>query len=110
MNDKIDRLSELQIDRGPESAGRSRWPSVVLGILGLAVLSSIGFWVFGSKPVPVTVTTIRLTQSGGDAASVLDASGYVVARRQATVSSKIAGKVLEVLVEEGVMVQRDGHA
>lgn len=107
MNDKIDRLSELQIDRGPESAGRSRWPPVVLGILGLAVLSSIGFWVFGSKPVPVTVTTIRLTQSGGDAASVLDASGYVVARRQATVSSKIAGKVLEVLVEEGVMVQKD---
>lgn len=68
------------------------------------------WWVFGSEPLPVTVTTIRLTQSGGDAASVLDASGYVVARRQATVSSKIAGKVLEVLVEEGVMVQRDGHA
>ena len=68
------------------------------------------WWVFGSEPLPVTVTTIRLTQSGGDAASVLDASGYVVARRQATVSSQIAGKVLEVLVEEGVMVQRDGHA
>ncbi len=107
MNDKIDRLSELQIDRGPAPAGPSRWPPVVLGVLGLGVLASIVFWVFGSKPVPVTVTTIRLTQSGGSAASVLDASGYVVARRQATVSSKIAGKVLEVLVEEGVRVQKD---
>ena len=107
MNDKIDRLSELQIDRGPEPAGRSRWPFVVLGILGFAVLSSIVFWVFGSTPVSVTVATIRLSQSGGNAASVLDASGYVVARRQATVSSKIAGKVLEVLVEEGVTVQKD---
>lgn len=80
---------------------------VVFGILGLAVLVSIVVWVFGSKPVPVTVATVRLTQSGGNAASVLDASGYVVARRQATVSSKIAGKILEVLVEEGVTVEKD---
>ena len=40
------------------------------------------------------------------AASVLDASGYVVARREATVSSKIPGKVLEVLIEEGMQVER----
>jgi multidrug efflux pump subunit AcrA (membrane-fusion protein) len=38
---------------------------------------------------------------------VLDASGYVVARRQAVVSSKIPGKILEVLVEEGVRVVKD---
>jgi RND family efflux transporter MFP subunit len=37
--------------------------------------------------------------------SVLDASGYVVARREATVSSKLTGKVLEVLVEEGMRVE-----
>ncbi|MEM7218812.1 MAG: efflux RND transporter periplasmic adaptor subunit [Pseudomonadota bacterium] len=36
--------------------------------------------------------------------SVLDATGYVVARRQATVSSKSTGKVLEVLIEEGDLV------
>ena len=41
------------------------------------------------------------------ASSVLDASGYVVARRQATVSSKVTGKVLEVLVEEGMSVEKD---
>jgi RND family efflux transporter MFP subunit len=36
---------------------------------------------------------------------VLDASGYVTARRQATVSAKITGKVTEVLIEEGMRVQ-----
>jgi RND family efflux transporter MFP subunit len=37
--------------------------------------------------------------------TVLDASGYVTARRQATVSAKITGKVTEVLIEEGVQVK-----
>jgi RND family efflux transporter MFP subunit len=36
--------------------------------------------------------------------SVLDASGYIVARRQATVSSEVTGKIAEVLVEEGMRV------
>jgi RND family efflux transporter MFP subunit len=38
-------------------------------------------------------------------ASILDASGYVVARRQATVSAKITGKVVAVLIEEGQRVE-----
>jgi len=107
VNDKIDRLAELQIDREPVTAGRSRWPIVVLAVLGFAVVAAIAIWAFGSNPVAVTIESVRLTQSGGSAASVLDASGYVVARRQATVSSKIAGKILEVLVEEGVRVEKD---
>jgi RND family efflux transporter MFP subunit len=36
---------------------------------------------------------------------VLDASGYVTARRQATVSAKMTGKVAEVLIEEGMRVK-----
>ncbi len=36
---------------------------------------------------------------------VLDASGYVTARRQATVSAKITGKVTEVMIEEGMRVK-----
>jgi len=43
--------------------------------------------------------------NGGGSASVLDATGYVVARRMATVSSKITGKVREVLIEEGQKVE-----
>jgi HlyD family secretion protein len=36
---------------------------------------------------------------------VLNASGYVTARRDATVSSKVTGKVIEVRIEEGMKVQ-----
>ncbi len=36
---------------------------------------------------------------------MLNASGYVTARRQATVSSKVTGKVVEVLIEEGMTVE-----
>ena len=107
MNDKIARLAELQIDREAATEGRSRWSLIVLAILGFAAVAAIVIWAFGSNPVAVSIESVRLTQSGGSAASVLDASGYVVARRQATVSSKIAGKILEVLVEEGVRVERD---
>ncbi len=107
MNDKIARLAELQIDREAETEGRSRWSLIVLAFLGFAAVVAIVMWAFGSNPVAVTIESVRLTQSGGSAASVLDASGYVVARRQATVSSKIAGKILEVLVEEGVRVEKD---
>ena len=47
-------------------------------------------------------------QTGGGAApgAVLNASGYVTARRRATVSSKVTGKVLEVFVEEGKAVRK----
>jgi len=107
VNDKIARLAELQIDREAATEGRSRWSLIVLAFLGFAAVVAIVIWAFGSNPVAVTIESVRLTQSGGSAASVLDASGYVVARRQATVSSKIAGKILEVLVEEGVRVEKD---
>ena len=38
---------------------------------------------------------------------MLNASGYVTASRQATVSSKFTGKVMEVLIEEGMVVEKD---
>src|SRR5690606_6198209 len=39
--------------------------------------------------------------------TVLNASGYVVAKRQATVSAKVTGKIAEVLIEEGMEVTAD---
>src|SRR5690606_9965273 len=43
--------------------------------------------------------------AGAGNASVLDATGYVVARRMATVSAKVTGRVREVLIEEGQKVE-----
>ena len=44
---------------------------------------------------------VAIASGGGASASVLDASGYVVARRMATVSAKITGKVREVIPGTG---------
>ena len=44
------------------------------------------------------------TRQAGTQAAVLNATGYVTARRRATVSSKITGKVVEVNIEEGMAV------
>lgn len=101
-------LDKLKIDRGtaPQAFSRApaRWPWLLAGV---AVLALLGWYVGrnGSAGGPIPVSTDVV--SGGPssaAASVLDASGYVIARRQATVSAKVTGKVVEVLIEEGMRV------
>lgn len=101
-HDQSELLSSLKIEREPfkQPAGR-RWLWIVL--LGLAVLLAA---FFGSRFGQASTLEIQRTQAvrltGSEpASSVLDASGYVVARRQATVSSKVTGKVMELHIEEG---------
>jgi RND family efflux transporter MFP subunit len=57
--------------------------------------------------VSVQVAVVS-SRGAGVPAAVLNASGYVTARRRATVSSKVTGKVIEVNVEEGMAV-REGQ-
>lgn len=108
MSDPSEKISQLRIDRAaPLPASRS-WliPGAALAVIGLA----LAWWVFfgaGSAAVLVKTDVARRPPSAATANSVLDASGYVVARRQATVSSKVTGKVVEVLVEEGMRVDKD---
>ncbi len=103
---RIGRLHELRIERPAEPPRRrgGRWAALAV----LVVATVIGAWVWLNRPATITVRT-ALAQAtdlpvATAAASVLDASGYVTARRQATVSSEITGKVREVLVEEGMTV------
>ncbi|MDE0756204.1 MAG: efflux RND transporter periplasmic adaptor subunit, partial [Woeseiaceae bacterium] len=84
-----------------------RWPWILAGVVVAAAVVGFMLRVILNGPIDVTAETVRLTQTGSGASSVLDASGYVVARRQATVSSKIAGKILDVLIEEGMRVEKD---
>ncbi len=108
LPDKKALLHELRIDRQvePEDKGRPlKW------FLLIALIAGVGFvlWFFqfpGGTLVPVNTAIAQASQSTAVGASVLDATGYVVARRQATVSSKVTGKVVEVLIEEGVVVQQ----
>ena len=103
MSPEKNMLDELRINRhAPEPR---RFPVATLaGILVLLLLAAAAIWWFTrSKAVPVQTMIVRATASGGQK-TVLNASGYVVARREATVSSKVTGKVIEVLVEEGKRV------
>jgi RND family efflux transporter MFP subunit len=96
-------IAQLRIERRNAGKKRRRWPWV----LGLLAVVLGGMVVFGGgRPVPVETAEARAAASDENA-SVLDASGYVTARRQATVSSKITGKVREVLIEEGQKVAAD---
>jgi len=98
-----DNLDKLKIDRGAgsrRSHGARIW--LVLGLVVIVLAAILGaIWLGSDRPLAVTVATVteRAGDSGG--ATVLNASGYVTARRQATVSSKITGKLVEVNVEEG---------
>lgn len=103
MSSEKPSLEGLRIDRSDErgSGGRGRW--IVLGVLALAAGLGIYYWFSRPRAIEVETATVVEVPSGSVAA-VLNASGYVTARRQATVSSKITGKVIEVLVEEGMAV------
>jgi HlyD family secretion protein len=80
----------------------------MLAIAGIVVAALAVWWVMRAKPLTVRTVAAREVSSGtGADRTVLNASGYVVARREATVSSKVMGKVTEVLVEEGVTVKQD---
>ena len=100
-------LEGLRIERSEVAEGTGRRGR--LGIVLLVVLllgGGVAWWL--SQPRPVAVRTAAAQARSGGAATagaVLNASGYVTARRQATVSSKITGKVKDVLVEEGMVIQ-----
>jgi HlyD family secretion protein len=100
-------LDELRIDRTvpAKSSPGGRW--IILVCLVLLVLAAIYWWSTRPKAIEVRTIMVREASSGGVTGSrtVLNASAYATARRQATVSSKVTGKVLEVLVEEGKRVE-----
>jgi RND family efflux transporter MFP subunit len=100
-------LNDLRIERKVKPDSGSRVWVVVL-VAFLVLLAVGGIWrLHGPKPVEVAMAVARESDGGGSERTVLNASGYVTARRAATVSSKITGKVTEVLIEEGMRVRQD---
>jgi RND family efflux transporter MFP subunit len=107
--DRAALLNQLRIDRSepPPLGGRGKWWAAGTAVI---VLAAAGVWYF-MRPtgVPITTAAARPLASGGaagnNATSLLDASGYIVARRRATVSAKVTGKVMKVMLEEGQRVE-----
>ena len=108
MSELKDDLAALKIERGPEGMRTRRWIRWMILVVALGALGGAGWsWATRERPVAVEVVTVA-ERSAGVQAAVLNATGYVTARRRATVSSKITGKVVEVNVEEGMAV-REGQ-
>ena len=109
MTAQTDLLKELRIDRSappPAPARRGLW--IALAIAAAVLLLALAGWaLFGRDDAPrvQTASVVAIGGGNGGSGSVLDATGYVVARRMATVSAKVTGKVREVLIEEGQHVE-----
>lgn len=103
MDDQSALLNQLRIDRGSESAPSGKaWIWLTAALVVLAAAGIAVWWWMRPNGVPVQIVTARaIAGEGAGAGSILDASGYVVARRQATVASKITAKMVELDIEEG---------
>jgi HlyD family secretion protein len=103
MSSEKAALDGLRIDRGGR-AKRSSMPWLVLVVLVIVAAVAIAWWL--RQPHAIGVRTVAACeQASGGRKTLLNASGYVTARRAATVSSKVTGKVVEVSVEEGMKVE-----
>ncbi len=117
MNDTTALLEQLRIERPPAAAeGPSGFPRRLLVGFGILLVLSFGggtAWLLAksdgtaaSAAVELEVDTKTRNVGASDDTSMLDASGYVIARRSATVASRIIGRVVEVSIEEGQRVQK----
>src|SRR5258708_2574683 len=100
-------LDDLRIHRSPKpAASRSilPWTIATISLVAVAVAIAI-WWLLRPKAVEVHTAVAREATAAGADRTVLNASGYVTARREATVSSKVTGKVAEVTIEEGMRVK-----
>lgn len=107
MTNKDELLSQLRINRDqvPDDTNKARiW--IAIAAVAAAIVVAVNM-LAEPAPVKVQVEMARMAVPDSSAARVLDATGYVVARRTATVSSKVTGKVAEIYIEEGQQVEQD---
>jgi RND family efflux transporter MFP subunit len=115
MDQKAALLSQLRIDRSEppedaEASKRRRWLLAVGALVVLAIVVASWWYVSASSRLGVHTVVVQAAPGASAGAapaggSLLDASGYVVALREATVSGKAIYKVTEVLVQEGQAVK-----
>jgi RND family efflux transporter MFP subunit len=102
-------LNELRIDRNEREAaggGTPRWLWAVGALVVLLLAGAAAAWFLAARPVSVQTATAVAPGAGSAAGAVLQATGYVTARRAATVSAQITGTLTQVLIEEGEHVQQ----
>ena len=108
MSDLKADLESLRRSEAPEASRKGLW--ILLGVVILALGGGALAWRSVNAAVEVATVTpsVERTSSAPAGTPVLTASGYIVARREAIVSSKIQGRLSELRVEEGSQV-REGE-
>jgi RND family efflux transporter MFP subunit len=104
-----DLLKELRIERHQREEhghGPGPWPWIVGIVVLLAAMGAGTWWWLNHRPVQVHTAPAVAAASDSAAGAVLQATGYVTARRQATVSAQITGTLTSVLIEEGDHVKQ----
>jgi len=109
VTDLKDELASLKIDRSPRRRSPWRWPLLLL-LPAVVVLGVLYAWraqqAFSAAEVETVAASVTREVEPSAGTPILTASGYVVARRQAVVSSKIQGRLSELRVEEGSEVRK----
>jgi len=113
--DVSEKLKSLSIDRSAAPKPGGGWKVAAIAGAGVAVVA-VAWAVLGRGPAepPVQAASVSAPTPGGAATEAaanrprggLVASGYVVARRAATVSVDITGRLTDVLFEEGAVVEK----
>jgi RND family efflux transporter MFP subunit len=106
--DDKDRRADLSALRIPDEArgGRRRGTFVPVAAVGLASVAILAATLaVRGRGAEVVVATARGVTGGDRAVTLLNASGYVTPRRRATVAAKITARVVEMLADEGMVVE-----
>jgi len=93
VSEKEELLNNLKIDRSKEAESEPFPTKIVSIIIGTIAIIGIGLWFLLAEEEVQEVTTFTVKSvnaSGSSATSILDASGYVVARRRATKGQLLA--------------------
>ncbi len=133
MSEKSDLLGKLKIDRTQENRDQGGIKPLWVAAVALLTATGTGLAVYHYFPREIVVEVAAATpktntqaatsegQSGTPPASpassfdapkpaagerILNASGYITARRMATVSAEIMGLITDVAVEEGMKVEQ----
>lgn len=106
MNDS-DRglLEQLRIEPSQREKTGHRWLWLALAVL-VVLGAGVGYYAYAHRPISVQTAAAKPPPSDTNRVPVLDATGYVTARLEATVSSQITGKLADVYIEEGDQVKK----
>ena len=106
--DKTHLLHQLRIaatDREETDAGHRKW-WLAGGIAVIVIAVAAALILTRNSAIEVSEATAVTASAAAAPTAILQATGYVTAEREATVSSQIAGQVTHVYFEEGEHVHR----